>query len=442
MNVLPINVENLLHAQGVESARLEFKASWDAATTGVQVIKTICAFANDLQNLNGGYIVIGVAEKDGRADLPPKGLAENELDDIQRWLRGNCNRIDPIYQPIFSPEKVDGKWILVIWVPGSDIRPHQAPDGRHDGGKKYFVRIGSESVDAASNGVLTQLMQLTARIPFDDRRALTASVEDMREGKAREFLHEVGSDLLQENNVRELYRKMRVAVPVNGHDAPKNIGLLFFSDDPTRWFPGARIEVVQFVDDTSGNVLEEKVFRGGLHEQLRNALAYLEGVSSSHLEKSDQDFHARGWASFPIQALREALVNAVYHRDYECSQEPVKVYLYADRMEIISYPGPVSGIQREQLESDGRLPPLPARNRRIGEFLKELRLAEARGTGLPKMFRVMRENGSADPVFDFDDMRSYFRVTLPAHPEYVENQRLLREARELLERRQQKPPSD
>jgi predicted HTH transcriptional regulator len=60
-----------------------------------------------------------------------------------------------------------------------------------------------------------------------------------------------------------------------------------------------------------------------------------------------------------------------------------------------------------------------SRNRRVGEFLKELHLAETRGTGVPKVFRAMEQNGSPPPRFDFDESRSYFRVTLPAHPEYV-----------------------
>ena len=65
------------------------------------------------------------------------------------------------------------------------------------------------------------------------------------------------------------------------------------------------------------------------------------------------------------------------------------------------------------------IPPVPYRNRRIGEFLKDLHLAEARGTGIPKIRRKMTENGSPDPSFDFDETRTYFRVTLPAHPQYI-----------------------
>lgn len=58
--ILPINLEDLLFCRGVESQRVEFKASWNTEQTGPQVLKTICAFANDLHNLNGGYILIGL----------------------------------------------------------------------------------------------------------------------------------------------------------------------------------------------------------------------------------------------------------------------------------------------------------------------------------------------------------------------------------------------
>lgn len=416
--ILPINIDDLLHFRGIESERVEFKASWDENNTGYQVLKTICAFANDLHNLNGGYIIVGVAEQNHVPVLPPKGLNEKEIETAEKWIRGNCNRIDPTYQPVFSPEKVDEKWILVVWVPGSDTRPHKAPDGPKSE-RKFWVRIGSESVDAEKNGVLTQLMELTARVPFDSRRANHALVDDLRESKVREFLRDIRSSLLEEADIKEVYRRMRITQPVNSHECPINVGLLFFSDDIKKWFAGAHIEVVQFADDLAGDVQEEKVFRGPLHEQIKDALQYLENLATSHIEKQKSDFRVRGWISYPIPALREALVNAIYHRSYEHSSEPVKVYLYPDRMEIISYPGPVRGIERRHLEPDQPIPPVPARNRRVGEFLKELRLAEGRGTGLPKIYKSMRENGSPRPKFDFDEGRTYFRATLPAHPEYL-----------------------
>lgn len=420
-SMLPVNIDNLLRLQGVESARIEFKASWDEKTTGSQVIRTICAFANDFQNLNGGYIVIGVAEQSGAAILPAKGLSEKEIEDAQKWIRGRCNVIDPVYQPVLSPEMHDGRRILVIWAPGSQARPHQAPESTDKGAsRKFFIRLGADTVDADTKSELkTQLMQLTARVPFDDRRALQASVLDIRETKVREFLNDVGSGLVDEADTKTLYRNLRIADPVNGHDAPRNVGLLFFSQNPEQWFPGARIEVVQFAGDSSGNILEEKFFKQRpIQEQLRECLAFLENLSVRMIQKLPGRAQAGHWVSYPSLALREALVNAVYHRSYEGIQEPIKIYLYPDKMEIISYSGPVPGIEIRHLDGSSPLPPVPARNRRIGELLKELRLAEGRGTGIPKVRRTMEQNGSPPPRFDFDEARSYFRVTLPVHPEY------------------------
>lgn len=413
---LPIGVEALLSG-AVESARLELKASWDPAATGYQIIKTLCAFANDLQNLNGGYVVIGVEEKGGVAARPVVGLDEAALEAAQKWIRGHANQIDPTYMPVIAIEALDGQRVLILWAPASDNRPHQAPNGPK-GDRQYWVRIGSETV-VAKAALLTALMQQTARVPFDDRRAQDASNDDLSLTLAREFLADVGSDLVHQRDGEQVYRAMQIVAPVNGHTIPRNIGLLFFAADPQRWFRGARIEVVEFPDEAGGNVLTERIFSGPLHHQVRTCLSYLEGMTTRYLEKSDVRPEARGWLSFPVPALREAVVNAVYHRSYESAVEPTKVYLYPDRIEVISYPGPVPGMTLAHLQGQTLPPPLPARNRRIGELLKELRLAEGRGTGLPKMRRSMAQNGSPAPRFDFDDERSYFRVTLPAHPEYV-----------------------
>jgi ATP-dependent DNA helicase RecG len=417
-SILPINVEDLLRGHGVESARLELKASWNEATTGAQVLRTICAFANDLQNLNGGYIVVGVAEENGIAKWPLQGLDASSLDGIQRWIRGQCKRIEPEYQPVLSPEVVEGAHLLVVWAPASDTRPHRAPESNdRQAAKHYYIRLGNETVIARDEHLRT-LMQLTARVPFDDRRATGVPVERIREAKVKEFLSDVRSALVDEKDTRLIYRRMFIVSPVNSHEVPKNIGLLFFSDDPEEWFRGARIEVVHFAEGTGGDVLEERIFRGPLHTQLRDCINYLRNLSTRHIEKQVDRPETKGWVSYPLAAMEEALVNAVYHRSYEDSAEPAKVYLHPDRMEIISYPGPVPGINKEHLQPGARIPPVPARNRRIGEFLKELRLAEGRGTGVPKLFKAMRENGSPTPTLDFDDARSYFRVTLPAHPEY------------------------
>lgn len=418
-SILPINLDNLLHCRGVESQRVEFKASWNPDTTGYQVLKTICAFANDYHNLNGGYIAIGIAEENSRAVLPPTGLSTEQMENAQRWIRGQCNRLDPSYQPIMSPEKIDGRHVLVVWAPASETRPHRAPGGVNEP-LQYWIRQGSSTVNAEKRGDLTRgLIEQTARVPWDDRRSLGARVEDLREAKVREFLRDVRSALIDETSAAEIYRRMRITAPVNDHEVPRNAGLLFFSNDPVNWFPCAKIEVVQFAADRAGEVQEERIFGGGLADQVRDCLNYLENFTTHHLQKQRDRSQVRGWVSYPLPALRETLVNAVYHRGYDVGQlEPTKVYLFPDRVEITSYPGPVPGIESHHMLPNAQPPAVPARNRRIGEFLKELELAEGRLTGLPKVFQAMRDNGSLAPRFEFDEQRTYFQATLPAHPEF------------------------
>ena len=419
-SILPIDIHGLIRDRSIESVRVEFKAGWNPDITGFQVLKTLCAFANDYQNLNGGYIVIGVAEFEGRASLPPAGLRATEIESAQRWIRGRCNALRPGYEPILSPEVLEGRDVLVVWAPASEARPHRAPDGPDSKSWKFWIRVGSETVDAEATGKLDALLEQTARVPWDDRTALRARIEDLREGKVREHLHDVRSGLRDEPDITTIYRRMRITTPVNEHEAPRNVGLLFFSDDPEQWFPGARIEVVQFAANRAGHVQSQHVFRGTLAAQVRDCLRYLEGFSQMHLQKEREYSRVRGWVSYPMPALREALVNAIYHRGYRPDvTEPTKICMYPDRMEVISYPGPVAGVEPHHLAPDAAAPPPPARNRRVGEFLKQLGLAEAWWTGLPRIYRAMADNGSPVPRFDFDSGRTWFRATLPAHPEYA-----------------------
>jgi len=423
MKILPINLDDLMYARAVESVRLEFKKTYSEPTLE-QIIHTICAFANDFHNLNGGYIVIGVEEKNGLAILPPVGLETKNIDKIQKKIRGNCKRIAPEYSPIFSPEIYQGKQILIIWVPASDIRPHHAPIKLQKGKQEraYYVRIGSETVEAKDD-MLTQLMQMTAKVPFDDRRNLTASPDALSPALVRHFLSNINSDLVAPNvdiPAIDLYRKLRITYKVNGHEVPKNIALLFFANDPEDFFPGARIEIVQFGDDAGGDLIEEKIFRGPIHTQLSQVLDYLNAFNTTLIKKIPNQVKAQKVVAFPDEAIKEAIINAVYHRSYDGNPEPIKVYLYPNRIAIINYPGPVAGLKITHFKQGYALPEVPYRNRRIGEFLKELKLAEARGTGIPKIHRKMKENGSPAPLFEFDESsRTYFKVTLPAHPQYI-----------------------
>ncbi len=93
---VPTNIKTLLAGNAVEWARIEFKETWDAEAS----LKTICAFANDIDNWGGGYLVIGVEEKDGRPVYPLKGVPAEKVDGYLKDMLNKCKRIQPEYLPI------------------------------------------------------------------------------------------------------------------------------------------------------------------------------------------------------------------------------------------------------------------------------------------------------------------------------------------------------
>ena len=196
---------------------------------------------------------------------------------------------------------------------------------------------------------------------------------------------------------------------------PKNVGPLFFNDRPHEFFPATQIDVVWFPDGPGGDHFEEKEFRGPLSAILRDAIAYIErNYLKEAVIKHPHKPEAERFCNFPVAAIEEALSNAIYHRSYE-EREPVEVRITREELLVLSFPGADRSIRMNDLQQ-GKAVSRRYRNRRIGEFLKELDLAEGRSTGVPKILRAMRNNGSPPPSFETDDDRTWFLVRLPADP--------------------------
>jgi ATP-dependent DNA helicase RecG len=414
---LPINIGDLLHGKSVEWERLEFKEGWNP----LDILHTICAFANDFHNLGGGYIIVGAAEKDGRPVLPPAGLNPDHFDAIQKEILNlGYSAIQPSYHPIVAPYQVDGVSILVIWVPGGQTRPYKAKLSLAKDSKDYgyFIRKQSSSV-RAKGAEETELLSLAATVPFDDRFNQQAKITDLSRDLIRDFLIEIGSDLATDADnlpLVDLGHQMNIVGGPAEAPFPLNVGLLFFNSEPHRFFPVTQIDVVWFPEGAGGDTFTEKTFQGPLHRMVREALDYIQrNYVTQIVIKHPERAEATRAQNFPFDAIEEAVVNAIYHRSYE-EREPVEVRIYADELVVLSYPGPDRSVRLDQLRL-GRAMARRYRNRRIGEFLKELQLTEGRSTGIPKILRAMRDNGSPTPGFETDDEHSYFLVRLPAHPQ-------------------------
>jgi predicted HTH transcriptional regulator len=162
-SVIPFPIESLIR---LESARLELKATGSDPSID-QAIRTICAFANDQEAVNGGYVIFGVEELEGVPQLPPKGIAPNTLDKLQRTRFERCRAITPDYAPIMEVVRYQNALLLVVWCRASDSRPHFLKD-KDDKYKGCWVRSGNVT-NKIDGEKLTRFVKETATIPFDDR---------------------------------------------------------------------------------------------------------------------------------------------------------------------------------------------------------------------------------------------------------------------------------
>ena len=414
---IPITIDKLLNENIVEWARIEFKEGWNPETT----LKTISAFANDIDNWGGGYIVIGAEEKDGKVVRPVKGIEPNSADKIQKELLRYCKYLKPVYLPQTEPVYFDGKMLLLVWCPGGYERPYacpKAPDSKNSE-KIYYIRKLSSTIEATDIDV-KELMSLSHNIPFDDRINPKAEMKDLKYPIIKNYLQNVGSSLLDDIDnldTDQLARNLRIADGPLEYYKPLNVGLLFFNDHPEMFFPYSQIEVVNIPDPT-GQGMEERTFTGPIDEQLQNTLNYIKNnVIAEKIYKVIGQAEAIRVKNYSYEAIEEFLSNAIYHKSYQI-HEPVTVRIEADKIEITSTPGPDRSISDDDINKY-QMRTRRYRNRRIGDFLKELHLVEGRNTGIPTAIKAIKENGSPLPTLLTDEERSFFSVIIPIHEAFL-----------------------
>lgn len=288
----------------------------------------------------------------------------------------------------------------------------------------HYIRKASNTVEP-SDDEEKDLFNLANRVPFDDRINHQAELSDLNITLIQNYLKEIKSSLYEKSKTAdfiEVCRDMNIVSTLPEYTKPKNVGLMFFSMEPDKFFPYIQIDVVQFPDGLGGNDIIEKTFKGPIQQQLRDALQYIRNVIiTEKVIKYPDRAEADRFFNFPYAAVEEALSNAVYHRAYD-EREPIEVRVEGDRIEIVSFPGPDRSVTIEGLKSF-RVSNRRYRNRRIGDFLKELHLTEGRNTGFKKILDALEANGSPKPEFVTDEDRSYFITRLFIHERFLEDAR-------------------
>lgn len=420
---LPINVEDLLRKQKIESNRIEFKKGWNPD----KIYHTICAFANDLDNIGGGYILVGVEEDEyGRAKRPVVGIPIESLDKIQRDMIGFNNKIEPYYMPRTDVEEVDGKLVLAIWVPTGANRPYNVRERVSSNTPtpvKWYVRSGTSSIEAKGE-IMDELRDMASRVPFDDRGNPDIALTDLSPALVLDYLQTINSKLAKDFDKQsfvDLLEQMDLLVGPSEKRMIKNVAAMMFGKNPSKFFPTTQVDIVIFPEgcvQNPNNMIEIPKIIGTVPQMINKTLDYLRtNVIKQRIIKPKDRAESIKFFNYPYQALEESVVNALYHRDYQ-EREPVEITIEPDKISILSYAGPDRSISMEAIEKAERLKSRRYRNRRLGDYLKELQLSEGRATGIPTIQDELRKNGSGAARIETDLDRSYFLIEIPCREEF------------------------
>ena len=326
---LPINIEDLLNKQKIESNRIEFKKGWNPP----DIYHSVCAFANDFENLGGGYILVGVQtdENTGMALRPVEGIPIEKIDGIlQEMVRYN-NKLSPYFLPRTSVEEVDGKQVLVIWCPAGIYRPYSVPENvcAKDSKQYNYIRSGTSSI-IAKGEPLEELRNLAIRVPFDERGNPDIKLEDISILLLRDYLVKVGSKLgdeLYKKPLQDILEQMDLYVGPTERRMIRNVAAMMFCERPEKVFKYMQVDIAIFpkgkINDP--NNFSETTIYGSVPQLVYGALSYLKNtVIREYINKQQDVPESLRFFNYPIQALEEAIVNSLYHRDYQ-QHEPVEI---------------------------------------------------------------------------------------------------------------------
>lgn len=398
-----------LQAHGCEADDLEVKTA--KGGTPRRLDSSLSAFANT----RGGLLLFGLDEHHGF-----KAVGVHNAQALQKDLADLAqSQMEPAVTVTIKHEVISDVNIVVAEV--EELSPALKPC--HHKGKDAFegsyLRVGN------TNQRMTQYQvwgYLSARTQptFDAEPVVASSVDDLDSAQVEAYVERIRREhprrLRGATTPEEGLQALHVtALDERGTTRPTRAGLLMFGRYPQALEPQLVITFLQYagVDErTKGprgeRFIDNRKFEGPIPEMLDEAVSHIMGrIGTAGLIDG---LLTRDIPDYPRPALREALLNAVAHRDYSAyvRGSQVQVKLFADRLEINSPGGLFGDVTLETLEEKQS-----TRNQRLMQMMEDHRLVDNRGTGIDGMIAEMRDAHLEPPRFGDD--RSYFRVTFYRH---------------------------
>ncbi len=356
-----------LRIAGWEDLHTEFK-QWPLQPDDVSA--ALVAFANAA----GGQLFLGVSEGRQIAGVPDPDRVLREVDNV---AANNCAPPVTVVQQILR-EVLPGRSIVVVDVPRGDARPYRTNRG------VYYLRTSSGRRHASREEIL-RLFQATESFYYDEKPLPLLGIADIDFAAVEHYLQRV-QRLDPDLGVEPLLRSWRLVAG----DHPTIAGMVLFGRTPQTHLPFAQINALRFPGtDSSADPSDVKELQGQLLDVIDQAQRFLR----LHLPTPHQirGFEPEAKPELPEEALREAIVNAVVHRDYTV-HGPVRLFVFDDRIEVHSPGRAPNTVDEAAMRAGVHV----VRNPHLYSRLADAGLVTRAGSGIRRMSRLIREATGRD----------------------------------------------
>lgn len=397
-------VEKLKMIQKIkcETPTLEIKSAEKGCPK--HLYDTLSSFSNQD---DGGIIVFGIDEKQDY-----KEVGVYDCQDIQKKINEQCLQMEPVIRPLLTVAEKEGKCFVSAEIPGADLTDRPVFYQGKGRVKGSFIRVGDSDEPMTEYEVYSYEVyrkkyqddiRVIERATFAslNQELLTAYIQLLKEGRPR----------LSEIPDNEIYELMSI----KREGAITLSAVMNFSPYPQAYFPQLCIIATVVPGNEMGAIggqgerfVDNQRIEGNIAEMLEGAIQFVSRNMRTKTIIDPQTGKREDRTDYPIVALREAILNALVHRDYSIHTEgmPIQIIMYEDRIEIKS-PGGIYG--RIRIDQLGKVQP-DTRNPVLASELEVLKITENRYSGIPTIRRAMREYGLQQP--EFLDERGNFIVKL------------------------------
>lgn len=383
-----------------ETQILELKAAEKGCPK--RLYDSLSSFSNQDE---GGTIIFGIDEEQNY-----KEVGVYDAQDIQKKINEQCLQMEPVVRPLLTVVEKDEKFFVSAEIPGADLvdRPcYYKGQGRLKGS---YTRIGDSdepmteyeiySYEAFRKKYQDDVREVPrATFTSLDRQMLEEYLTDLKRGKSK-------LSSLEDETIYEL-------MSIKRNQEPTLSAVLLFSPYPQAYFPQLCITAIVVPGTELGELgesgerfLDNQRIEGNISEMLNTAIQFVRKNMRTKTIINPETGVREDRTDYPITAIREAIINALVHRDYSIHTEgmPIQIIMYENRMEIRN-PGGIYG--RIRIDQLGKVQP-DTRNPVLASALEIMDLTENRYSGIPTIKREVEKYNLKEP--EFSDERGNFVV--------------------------------